>query len=365
MRLAILADPLDNQSAGVHVYTKGMVDALIRNNAGHEIILVREKVDPDLKGVRQIAVPNTRLPIGFASLRLFFIIPFILWWKKVDVVIEPAHFGPFNLPARVKRVTIIHDLTPLLFPELHRWHSQMLQRIFLRRILRKTNLIIANSNHTAADIRKLFPAFADKVHRIYPGIRNDYGIKPDYDVLEKYSITQPYFLFVGTIEPRKDLNTLLDAFGRFNQQHPAKVMLVIAGGKGWKSEKFFSRLETHPAKELIRITGYVRTEELPGLYKNALAVVYPSVYEGFGFPVAEALQFGTAVITPANSSLPEAGGNQAIYTATGNAEDLAAKMNFVIENQGNALKVKAGGPEYTGQFNWDAFAVKMYKLLGG
>ena len=358
MRIAILADPLDNQSAGVHVYTKGMVEALIRNNTGHEIILVREKVDPDLKGVKQIAVPNIRLPIGFASLRLFFIIPFVLWWKKVDVVVEPAHFGPFNLLARVKRVTIIHDLTPLLFPHLHRWHSQILQRIFLKGILKRTDVIVANSDHTVMDIRNMFPQAAEKVIRIYPGIRNDYGNAPGYDVLERYGIGKPYFLFVGTIEPRKDLNTLLNAFAIFHQMHPAKAMLVIAGGTGWKSESFMQHLETHPAKEHIVLTGYVKTEELPELYRNAVAAVYPSVYEGFGFPVAEALQFGTPVITSRNSGITEAGGKEAQYFDTGDARMLAEIMDQVSENQTFKAKAIANGPVHAAKFNWDEFAIR-------
>ena len=132
MRVAILADPIDNQNAGIHVFTRKMVNAMIRNNPGHKIILIREKIDSNLKGVKQIALPNIHLPVGYASLRLFFIVPFVLHRNKADVVIEPAHFGPFNLLPKIKRVTIIHDLTPILFPNLHRWHSQFLQKIFLK-----------------------------------------------------------------------------------------------------------------------------------------------------------------------------------------------------------------------------------------
>ena len=103
MRIAIIADPIDNQNAGIHVFTKEMVDAMIRTNPGHEIILIREKRDPELKGAEQICLWNTRLPIGYASLRLFIMIPWLMIRKKVDVVIEPAHFGPFNLPKKIIR----------------------------------------------------------------------------------------------------------------------------------------------------------------------------------------------------------------------------------------------------------------------
>src|SRR6185295_4219377 len=139
------------------------------------------------RNIKQIPIRNTRLPIGFASLRLFFIVPFILRRKKADVVLEPAHFGPFNLSKKIKRVTIIHDLTPILFPELHRWHSQILQKIFLRGILNKANLIITNSENTSKDVCRVYPSNCSKVKRIYPGISDSFKPSNIPGVLEKYN----------------------------------------------------------------------------------------------------------------------------------------------------------------------------------
>ncbi|MGB3547350.1 MAG: hypothetical protein WBA17_10265, partial [Saprospiraceae bacterium] len=147
MKIAIIADPLDNQRAGIHVYTRELVYALLKYDRKNEYILIRERVDPELD-VRQIALPNVRLPIGYASLRLFFIVPHTLRRLGVDAVLEPAHFGPFNLPRRVRRITVIHDLTPLLLSSFHRYHSQLLQKIFLKRILRRASLILSNSRNT-------------------------------------------------------------------------------------------------------------------------------------------------------------------------------------------------------------------------
>jgi glycosyltransferase involved in cell wall biosynthesis len=363
MRIAILADPLDNQNAGVHVYTRGMVDAMIRNNPGHEIILVREKRDDTLRHVEQIIIPNTRLPVGFASLRLFFIIPFLLRRAKADVVIEPAHFGPFNLPSRIKRVTVIHDLTPLIFPHFHRWHSQVLQRIFLKRILKRTDLIIANSDHTAMDIRKMFPFTGSRIRKIYPGVRTDFGAEPDYDVIRKYNLTSGYFLFVGTIEPRKGLGTLLEAFRIYKSIAGNNRQLVIAGGKGWKADDFYVQLESHPFRSDIHVIGYIPTNELPSVYKGATALIYPSLYEGFGFPVVEALMFGKPVITSRNSSLTEAGSDLALYFETGQVQQLADQMMDVADNESLRIKMKELGPDFAKRFNWDAFALDLYRIL--
>ncbi len=363
MRIAILADPIDNQNAGIHVFTKEMVDALIRTNPGHEIILIREKVDDTLQSVKQIAIWNTRLPIGFASLRLFFIVPLVLHIKKVDVVLEPAHFGPFNLLKYIKRVTIIHDLTPILFPYFHRWHSQFLQKIFLKGILNKTDLIIANSDNTANDICKVYPQNCKKVKRIYPGKTEHYKHVNKPGVLAKYNISNPYFLFVGTIEPRKNLMVLLDAFTIFKTQNKNNILLVIVGGIGWKSEAFTAALNDHPFKDSIICTGFADAEDLPTLYSQSMALIYPSLYEGFGLPVVEAMSCGTPVITGNNSSLPEAGGNAALYFDATDANALATHMETIYVDPALRKKLSIRALEHVQKFDWDNFATSAWKAF--
>jgi glycosyltransferase involved in cell wall biosynthesis len=363
MKVAILADPIDNQNAGVHNFTKEMVNAMIRTNSGHEIILIREKVDEQLSGAVQIAIPNIRLPIGFASLRLFLLVPFILRLKKVNVVIEPAHFGPFNLPAKVKRVTIIHDLTPILFPRLHRWHSQFLQKLFLKRILKKANLIISNSENTSKDICKFYPHICNKVTRIYPGKGKIFKPESHNDVLSSYKITTPYFLFTGTIEPRKNLNLFLKAYQIFKTKCSTPFQLVIVGGTGWKSDSFFEALKNHPDKETIICTGFVPSQHLPALYSHATAFVYPSIYEGFGLPVIEAMACGAPVVVAENSSLTEAGGEATLYFKTNDADNLAEKMLLLAHNEPLRKELSAKGLVHSAKFNWDEFAVTLWNKL--
>lgn len=363
MRIAILADPIDNQNAGIHVYTREMTEAMIRTNPGHELILLREKHDVTLKGVEQISVWNTRLPIGFASLRLFFLVPFILHRKKIDVVIEPAHFGPFNLLSHIKRITIIHDLTPILFPELHRWHSQILQKIFLRGILNKANLIVSNSDNTSKDICRVYPLNCNKIKRIYPGVSSIFKPSNKRDVLEKYKINNPFFLFVGTIEPRKNLLVLLEAFRIFKENNNSPITLVIAGGIGWKAEAFQEALKNHPFKDQIICTGFVDTEDLPTFYSQAIAFIYPSLYEGFGLPIIEAMSCGTPVIASNNSSLGESGGNLTHYFNANDPKELSILMSDVSEE---IYKNKKNTPdliEYSKKFNWDEFARSMWNAL--
>jgi glycosyltransferase involved in cell wall biosynthesis len=373
MRIAILADPLDNQRAGVHVFTREMIHSLLRRDTRNQYILVRRQRDDQFDryaNVEQCRLGGSALFSGIAALdlvvqaiRTFVLIPFALNFKRVDVVIEPAHFGPFNLLGRIRRVTVIHDLTPILFPELHRWHSQWLQNTFLRRILRRTNLIIANSDNTARDVIETYPEAAGKVQRIYPGRGEGFRFKSEPVVLKRHGIRKPYFLFTGTIEPRKNLLLLLEAYGLFREKIPDAIQLAIVGGKGWKSEDFFAALERHPHRTDIVQIGHVPTPDLPALYSSAIALIYPSLYEGFGLPILEAASCGTPVITARNSSLPEVAGRGGLFFETRDASDLAAKMVELYRDEPLRKQLGEAGLAHARQFDWDAFASRLLELL--
>ena len=306
MKIVILAFPLDNQSAGIHYYTKGMLDGLHQANKEHDITLLRSHHKPEeYPKFKTIVVDDLNWIPAYPSFKLFFVIPYLCWKLKADVVVEPAHFGPFNLPGKTKRVTVIHDLTPILFPELHTFNGWFLQKLFLPRILRKADLIISNSSHTASDLKKTFPFTRGKISTIYPGIDSIFKFQERKGVLEKYGISKPYLLFVGTIEPRKNLTLLLKCFEEIKENIHKEITLVITGGKGWKAKEFHKALTDHPFKNSINLTGYVNREDLPYIYSAAEAMIYPSKYEGFGFPVLEAIACGTPAITLDNSSLKE------------------------------------------------------------
>ncbi|MCF6341738.1 MAG: glycosyltransferase [Bacteroidales bacterium] len=199
MKIAILADPLDGQYAGIHVYTRELIDALNQFDKKNEYVLVRQKKGAEFPGMKQVVVPNFPVYTGFQVLRVFFLFPLILRKLKVDAVVEPAHFGPFNLPKRMKRITVIHDLTPIKFPGLHRFYSQALQRIFLRGILKRAHLILTNSENTSRDTLEFYPGSEKKIKRIYLGKEDIF--KPDFhsETISKFGLDEPYFLFVGTI----------------------------------------------------------------------------------------------------------------------------------------------------------------------
>jgi glycosyltransferase involved in cell wall biosynthesis len=356
MKIAILADPLDNQRGGVHVYTRELITALVRLDTDNEYLLVREKATPAIPGTQSLVVPNNRFGLVFAAFRMFFIIPYLLRRHQVDVVLEPAHFGPFNLPGHIHRVTVIHDLTPLLFPQYHLWHSQMLQRLFLKGILKRASLVITNSRHTRKDVLEHFPFLKDKVIAAHLGANPALAPQKARDWLDQQGITSSYWLTVGTIEPRKNLGNLLKAYRQY-RDNGGRAQLIIAGQRGWKSAPFFEALGQHAYQADIHLTGFVPDEALPQLYSHAQALIYPSEYEGFGLPVLEALRCGCPVICSSVSSLPEVGGPLAYYVDYQDPASIARQMQEVDqldESARSALRKKS--VEWAGQFTWASHA---------
>ena len=363
MRIGIIGDPIDRQQAGVHTFTLELIRAVLALKSQHEFILIRSKSEPSFEGTTEVVCPVLNFP-GMPSLRLFYQIPQIFKKYEVDVVVEPGHFGPFNLPAKIKRVTVIHDLTPILMPSFHTFFGQFLQRIFLPGILRRTDLIISNSHYTQSDIEKYFPYTKGKVATTPLGKDSIFVPVNDFEVPAKYGIDQPYFLFVGTIEPRKNLITLLSAFEQYKSRTGESVKLVLVGQKGWKSEPFYEALCRSEYRDEIILPGYVAKADLPYLYSHAMAFVYPSLYEGFGLPVLEAMSCGTPCILSNTSSLPEVGGPDALYFQPKDVATLSDHMASVQE-ENVRLQMRAAHLKQAAVFNWTRTARLFLTALEG
>lgn len=326
MKVAIIADPLDHQHAGIHVYTKQLIEALDAANEVSSLVLVRTVSHPIGEKAKSLVVDKIIKFLPHDPLRTLWLIGKKLKNIELDIVIEPAHFGPFNLPKHVKRITVIHDLTPIYLPHLHRFASSIAQRIFMPSVFRKSDVLVANSSSTLADMRKYAPAQKNKFELIYPNLREDFK---DVAPLHK----KPYFLFVGTIEPRKNLHVLIKAFDKFCAQNGANYRLRLCGMRGWRTRKFETAFQQSPYKHLVDIMGFLPMDELIELYSKAFAFIFPSEYEGFGFPVLEAMACQTPVILANNSSLKEVGGSGGLYFETGDYKTLAMLMQDLVKDE--------------------------------
>jgi len=362
MRIAFLADPLDQQYGGIHVYTKQLLKALSKVDKKNEYIVIRSESKNEFEGVEEVVVPYLSFP-GYRFWRLFFQLPKILVNKGVDIVVEPAHFGPFNLPKSIKRITVIHDMTVFLYPELHVFLSQYLQRKLFPRILKKSNHIITNSSNTTDDVVKYFPFVKNKISSILLGKDKSFKPRSDKNILENYSVEQPYILFVGTLEPRKNIPVLIEAFDEFKQKTGMAHQLVLIGKKGWKSKDIFKAINGSPFVTDIVSLGYVPKEDLPIIYSMAEVFVYPSIYEGFGLPILEAMACGTPVITSKTSSMPEVGGSAVMYADPNSSAEIAKKIISLCSSSEMREKFSKLGLTQSAQFSWEKSAKENIKIF--
>src|SRR3989344_8828356 len=187
------------------------------------------------------------------------------------------------------------------------------------------------SNASKDDIIKVYKVPEDKVVVTYPGIKHESEMileKNMKDLRKKYGIGEDYILYVGTLQPRKNIVRLIEAFSKINHDN---IFLVIVGKKGWLYEEILSAPKKFKVENSVKFLDFVPEKELPIIYRNALCFVLPSLYEGFGLPVLEAMKYGCAVITSNISSLPEAGGDAALYVDPMRVDDIASKIKMIIE----------------------------------
>lgn len=261
---------------------------------------------------------------------------------------------------KAKTVAFVHDLTTILHPEYHVPSNTFLHRERFKRI-NKVDGILTNSEATKRDIVNHLKIHPDKVFvthlgaddRFYPMERVE--VEP---VLRRYKLNKPFILFVGTLEPRKNVETLIRAFNELKTEHWIPHKLVLVGQKGWLYKNIFKAIESSPFKSSILYLDYVADEDVPALMNGADVFAYPSFYEGFGLPVLEAMQCGCPVVTSNVSSLPEVGGKACLYVHPESADELSEKLLAVIQNKALQNEISEKGIERAKEFSWEKCAGK-------
>jgi glycosyltransferase involved in cell wall biosynthesis len=255
-------------------------------------------------------------------------------------------------PRHAKLTATVHDLTCWLMPEVHTAGNIKADGEFADRILRKADGLIAVSENTRQDAIRLLGIAPERIQTIYSGIAETY-----YDAAP-ISRTRPYALYVGTIEPRKNLDTLLDAWKLLKASLREEFDLVMAGPRGWSGDTMFARIQAEAT-----YLGYVPEEELPGLTAGAAVFLYPSLYEGFGFPVAQAMAAGTPVITSNNSCLPEITGGAAILIDPKSTTEIAEAITRVLESEALRADLAARGRARADLFRWEKCATESLQFF--
>ncbi len=348
MRITIDATPALLRSAGVKSYTYHWVRAM-RRLAGRDEIRAFPYLDEFGALDHECSVLGT-MPtyarialLHFVNLRGNRAIDWVARGSDVFHASNQVH----NAPRRAKLTATIHDLTCRLMPEVHTEANVRADKNFAEKMWRRADALIAVSENTRQDAIRFLGIAPEKVHTIYSGVPQEYfEAKPARR-------ERPYVLYVGTIEPRKNLDRLLDAWAQLKTRD---FDLVIAGASGWRSENTLARIK----REAVYL-GYVPEADLPGLVAGAKAFAYPSLYEGFGFPVVQAMAAGVPVVTSNTSCLPEVTGGAAELVDPKSPAEIAAALRRLLESTNEDLILK--GRERAKQFRWETCAEKSLALF--
>lgn len=359
-KVVIIADALDFQYAGIKVYLEGMVRALQSTQRDHEYILLRADDDfRDLAG--QVYVKSYASKFLHPKSRLLLEIPQAIKKINPDVVVEPCHFGPFRLSPKVKKVTFIHDITPVIHSHFHPSNSALLHKLLLPGIIKRANLVVTNSERTKLDVINQYIYAKGKTEVVYPGVGSTSadGAAP----ISNIDIhNEEYILHVGTIEPRKNLVFLIEAFDEIKKRRP-DIKLIISGKEGWKNKMFKERLNKSDHADDIVITGYLESNQIQSLYHHASCMLFTSHYEGFGIPLLEAMAAGCPIITSRNSAQEEVCGHAAVYLEEFKAPDWSNAFIALLEDKELRTEMINRGKERANYFSWKKSADLFDRLI--
>ena len=362
MKIGIKVSPLTVLRAGIPNYIFQLLTAYSQVEHSNEYILYTNRPIPfDLNLPDRFRIVTVSFPS--AHMQAWYQIGLPKQMKKdgIQLFHDPVYPLPFLLP--VPGVVTIHDLSNLTNPGTHTYKSILSGKLYPK-YLKKARQIISDSHFTASELIKFFPQEAHKISVIHLGVSGNFkkvACQETLDSIRKlYNIPQRFLLFLGTLEPRKNISRLLDAFALSSSEIPHS--LVITGGKGWKYENLLKMIENHPNRARIHLTGFVDDKHLPALLSAAEFLVYPSILEGFGLPILEAMACGTPVITSNVSSMPEIAGGAASLIDPHSVNSISHAINQLSDSKDLREELSRKGLERVKQFSWKKTALKTLEI---
>jgi glycosyltransferase involved in cell wall biosynthesis len=354
-------------TTGVGYLTEELVRALLKRDATYDYtlagnLLFTRPLNPILT---ETSAPRRlfRLLPGKVWNQLFkrHLLPPITWLLhgRPDAVVF-FNFVRFPVSRGVRTLTFIHDLGFMVHPEFvaeanFGWLKHCGPSA------RQSTRVLTISEATKRDITKYFNVPAAKISVIYPGvdIKRFENAELSSGQRQRYGLSSDYFLYVGTLEPRKNLTGIIAAYRQLDAQLQRQHNLVLAGGKGWNDAEIWAAIKAYDGPGKIVTPGYIAAADVGGLYRGATAFVFPSHYEGFGMPVLEAMAAGTPVITATNSSLPEAAGEAALLVDATDSTAIAAAMTTLATDRRRRTALIAAGRRHVQQFTWENSAQQL------
>lgn len=291
-------------------------------------------------------------------------LPRLLKKINADVFLSPDGFC--SLHTKVPQCVVIHDLGFLHYPQGYKKLHLLYYKRFTPSFLKKAKAIATVSEFTKEDIASQYKISADKISVVYNGVKEILG-PLNYDeqcgVKEKYTGGKEYFIHVGAIHPRKNLVNLLKAFSIFKKRLQSEMKLVLAGRLAWHNDEFLHLLKTYKYRNEVLLTGYLEEQELARLTASAYAAVYPSLFEGFGVPVAEAMKCGVPVLTSQSSAMEEIAGDAALLFNPADVQDMAEKMMRIYKDESLREQLVLRGKSVSEKYTWSRTSGLIWEAL--
>ncbi|MFA6272450.1 MAG: glycosyltransferase family 1 protein [Patescibacteria group bacterium] len=369
----------NGEVAGVGHYTYFLVKNILKTDKHNEYYLyfdykmAGKTKEFEQKNVRIKFFPFSQykryLPFTYSHM----LISAVLMKSKLDVFHAPAYACPLTYPGKI--VLTVHDLAIYRHPSWFPSGQSFSTKILVPKSIKKASRIISVSQATKRDIIQLFKISPNKISVVHEGVvpQKGPGKTKSFskaEIQKKYKITDKYLFFVGTIEPRKNLIALIKAYNALMLKDYKKFKdydLVIAGLKGWKYEEIFRTIKDQKFNYKIRFLNYVSQEHKVALMKNATCFVFPTLYEGFGLPIAEAMSMGVPVITSKVSSMPEVAGDAAVLVDPNKVTDIQNAIAKVLGSKRQRDKMSKAGLIQAKKFTWTKVAketIDVYKEVG-
>ncbi len=362
MNIAIQASDLDHARIdGTRVYVRELLRRFGKLDQSDQFWLYHQRTfNPSLAPPTFPNYTERAIPFPLAWMQTRF--AFDLHVQKLNKLFLPIQAAPFLVPRSLEITATIHDLAfkkyPKTFPTLH----QLKLNLLLDAVVRRADKLIAVSTSTKKDLLDYYPTLDEKkvrvIHHGYDG--EFFGVNLPTDTLQvsldRFGLLRGrYALYVGALQPRKNLVRLIQAFERVKKTTP-DLRLVFAGETAWLAEEIIRARSASVYQSDIIFAGRVTFEDLRALYQGARLFVFPSLYEGFGLPLLEAFASGVPVLTTQNSSLPEVGGDAALYCNAENVSDIAHKLELLWKDTEMAGVLKGKAKERLAYFSWDRSA---------
>jgi len=362
LKIAIDAHMIGHQATGNETYMVNLINALSRlDGQDHEYTVyvdrpqARDLLRPS-DGRVKIRLLATHSPV----IRAPFLLPAEIWRRGADVV-HMQYILPPILP-RCATVLTVHDISFEHYPGVFKRTELIRDKVLVPYSARRADVVLTVSEFTKADLVRRYGIEPEKIVVTASPAAPRFRLLDDRsqvdEVRRRYGIDGSFILYVGNIQPRKNLVRLVEAYAALAAEGKFSHRLVIVGKKAWQHSPVLEAARTCGVEQRITFTGYVPDEDLCALYNGADLFVFPSIFEGFGSPILEAMSCGTPVITSNTSSMPEVGGDAAVYVDPFKVADLTAAMRTVLDDPALRARLSARGLARAGQFSWEDAARK-------